>query len=66
MTEYIDSFGRKTILEVMASTFNNKVCFIVRKERQAVYEALEIEAARELMLNLQQAIQIIEEKNVSK
>jgi len=57
MIEYIDCFSRKTIMEIKPPTFNNKVSFIVRKERQVFAEAWDIETAKKILTELQQSIE---------
>ena len=57
MIEYIDCFGRKTIIDILPSTFNNRISFIVRKERQSVYESWDIETAKKILNELQQSIE---------
>ncbi len=57
MTEYIDCFGRKTIIDIKPPTFNDKVTFIVRKERQVFADAWDIETAKKILNELQQSIE---------
>ncbi len=57
MIEYIDCFGRKTIIDIKPPTFNDKVTFIVRKERQVFADAWDIETAKKILNELQQSIE---------
>lgn len=60
MIKYQDPFGRETIIEVLPSTFNNRVSFVIRKERQSVYESWDVETAKTILTELQQAIKQVE------
>jgi len=60
MTDYIDPFGRNTIVEVLPATYNNRISFVVRKERQSVYESWNLDVARCVLDDLQEAIKILE------
>ena len=44
-------------MEIKPPTFNNKVSFIVRKERQVFAEAWDIETAKKILTELQQSIE---------
>lgn len=61
MANYIDSFGRETLVEVLPSQYNKRIGFVTRKERQSLYESWDLETAKKIVEDLQIAIQIIEE-----
>lgn len=56
MTKYIDPFGRETLVEISNQVWSKKIHFIIRKERQSVAEAFDIETAESLIKDLQEAI----------
>ena len=59
-SSYKDTFGRDTICEVL--TYNDTIRFVIRRQRQVIYEAWSIETAEELIQDLQNAINLIKEK----
>lgn len=46
MIEFTDDFGRKTIIEVIA--YNKSARFVIRRERQVIFESLSLEQLKEL------------------
>lgn len=56
MITYQDPFGRETIIEILPSTFNKCVSFVIRKERQTIYESWDMETANKILTELQQAM----------
>jgi hypothetical protein len=63
MIEFIDPFGRNTIFEFSIAPIKNRIGFVIRKERQSVYESLDINVAKLIMLELQFIIKQMEENN---
>ena len=60
MIEYIDDYNKKTIWDVYP--VKERVHVAIRKESRTIYEALSLEAAKELLEELNNAINLIEEK----
>ncbi len=61
MIEFTDPFGRITILETLISTHNKRVGFVIRKERQSLYESWDLKTVKALVDDLQTTIRILEE-----
>ena len=61
MVKYIDSFGRETLVEILSTAYNKRIGFVLRKERQSIYDSWDLGTARKIVEDLQVAIQIIEE-----
>lgn len=64
MIEFIDSFGRKTIIEILPSYYNKRASIIFRKERQTLYESVSLEELKKLSAFIQAAIINLENNNV--
>lgn len=62
MIKYIDPFQRETIIDILPSLHNDRVGFVVRKERQSVYESWTISTTNEVIAQLRASIKDIEEK----
>jgi len=60
MIEYTDAFGRVTIIEALPSEYNKRLSLVIRKERQAIYESIELDIAKTLLEELRRSIRIIE------
>lgn len=60
MIKYRDSFERETIVDVVPSKHNKRIVFAVRKERQTLYESLELPAAKAFVEQLTIAINEVE------
>lgn len=56
MTRYTDPFGRETILEISNCVWNNRISFVLRKERQSVAESIDIITAESIVNDLNIAI----------
>ena len=56
MIEYIDPFHNKTIIEVLPAQSQGGVRFVIKKERTALYEFWDVETAKKILTELQQAI----------
>lgn len=65
MTEYIDQFGRKTIIDVTVH-WNGNIGFVMRKDRQSIAEAWEVKVVKQIVEDIQRAMKQIEENNVTK
>lgn len=65
MAKYIDSFGRETLTETTPSFFNKRISFVIRKERQSIYESWDINTAKLIAEELMNVIQMMERENVS-
>ena len=63
MIEFIDAFGRKTIIEVLALPFNKSARFVIRRERQTIFESLSLGQLYDLKGLINDAILNIEENN---
>lgn len=48
MIKFTDPFGRLTIVEVLPSSFNKRVGFQIRRERQSIAESFDLETAKAL------------------
>lgn len=66
MIEFIDAFGRQTIIEILALPFNKSARFVIRRERQVIFESLSLEQLEELSNLINIAINEIEENNDKK
>jgi len=64
--EFIDAFGRQTIIEILALPFNKSARFVIRRERQVIFESLSLEQLEELSNLINIAINEIEENNDKK
>lgn len=60
MIEFIDPFGRQTLFEFTISAYNKRISFAMRKERQSIYESIELNTAKDMIRELQIAIQVLE------
>jgi len=56
MTRYIDPFGRETFIEISNCVWNNRISFVLRKERQSVAESIDIETAESIINDLKRAV----------
>ena len=43
MIEFVDPFGRPTIIEMTITLYNQRAGFVIRKERQSIYESWDLE-----------------------
>lgn len=60
MINYTDSFGRDVVLESLPSIHNKRIGFIIRRERQSLYESWDLETAKKVLEELEKTIQILE------
>lgn len=49
MIEYVDDFGRKTIIELISVAGHKSARLVIRRERQIVYESLNLGQLHELL-----------------
>ena len=63
MIKFVDSFGRQTIIEILPSTYNNRASLIIRKERQTIYESLEVKSLEQIRDNICDVIIKLEKNN---
>lgn len=61
MIEFIDSFGRQTIIEVIPSYWNKRASIVFKKERQTIYESISLEDLKKLSAFIGSAIINLEE-----
>ncbi len=61
MIEFNDPFGRVTLIEILISEYNGRIGFVIRKERQSIYESWDLATSRSLVNSLQNAIKTLEE-----
>lgn len=66
MINFIDPFERLTIVEILPSFHNDRISFVVRKERQSYYESWDLEAAKKIAMELTQIIQKVQENQECK
>ena len=56
MIEFIDPFGRLTILDISITLYNKRIGFVIKKERQSIHESWDIKTVQALINNLQEAV----------
>ena len=63
MIEFIDAFGRQSIIEVIPSYWNKRASIVIKKERQTIYESISLEDLKKLSVFVKSAITNLEENN---
>jgi len=63
MIKFTDPFERQTIIEVLPSPHNQRIGFVLRKERQSIYESWDLDTAKKLTEELKEIIQLLENNN---
>ncbi len=61
MIEFTDPFGRLTNIEILISLYNKRIGFVIRKERQSIYESWDVKTVESLILELQAAIKQLDQ-----
>ncbi len=64
MMEFIDTFGRQTIIEVLPSYWNKRASIVFKKERQTIYESISLEDLKKLSNFITCAIANLERNDV--
>lgn len=60
MIKFTDPFGRLTLVEVLPSSFNKRIGFQIRRERQSIAESFDLETARAIRDRMNEVIAEIE------
>lgn len=63
MAKYTDPFERGTMIEFLPSFYNERVGFVIRKERQSIFESWDLATAKKISEELQTIIQMLEEND---
>lgn len=61
MIKYTDPFGRETLVEISNQVWCKKIGFTIRKDRQTVAEAWDIETVESLIKDLWEAVKTAKE-----
>ncbi len=60
MIEFTDPFGRQTFFEFTIAPHNKRISFAMRKERQSIYESLELQKVKDMVAELTEIIKQVE------